>query len=285
MSPAVHSPGVDYDDSFNTPNLLGSGIAMLSILLALEMQSFFFDNLTTVELIAFGTGVLIYILLPLVLLSWLRNTDINMSSEIKRVAHIPNTFSTALIPLGILVLTLLFARVAHIFNVGYRFSYSIAQLIALGIVALALLLSLASLLKRLLNYIINMSSRTMSSVMYSSIIRHGGDKTRAWREIRKTLSLPHFSGVSRTPVREPPAWRLNYKIGSGACGTVFLEYVQTLDMKSPELWAVKRIPQAFPNFTFKRYQAEIKNLEALARVSLSRTHTISQPTLHLCNLH
>ncbi|PUU77878.1 kinase-like domain-containing protein [Tuber borchii] len=67
------------------------------------------------------------------------------------------------------------------------------------------------------------------------------------------------------PVREPPTWRLNYKIGTGAYGTVFLENVQTPGMKSPELWAVKRIPQTLPNFTFKRYQAEINNLQLLAR--------------------
>ncbi|PUU77872.1 kinase-like domain-containing protein [Tuber borchii] len=35
-------------------------------------------------------------------------------------------------------------------------------------------------------------------------------------------------------------------------------------MKGPELWAVKRIPRALPNFTFKRYEAEVKNLRALA---------------------
>jgi len=92
------------------------------------------------------------------------------------------------------------------------------------------------------------------------------------------------AGVSRAPVREQPAWRLNYKIGTGACGTVYLEKVQTRDMKSPELWAVKRIPRAFPNFTWKRYQAEIKNLEALARVSVSRTRTISLPILVSSNL-
>ena len=92
------------------------------------------------------------------------------------------------------------------------------------------------------------------------------------------------AGVSRAPVREQPAWRLNYKIGTGACGTVYLEKVQTRDMKSPELWAVKRIPRAFPNFTWKRYQAEIKNLEALARVSVSRTRTISLPILASFNL-
>ena len=77
--------------------------------------------------------------------------------------------------------------------------------------------------------------------------------------------------VCATPVREPPAWRLNYRIGSGACGTVFLEKVQTRQMEFPELWAVKRIPRALPNFPIKRYQAEIKNLQALSAVSFAPT--------------
>ena len=83
-------------------------------------------------------------------------------------------------------------------------------------------------------------------------------------------SLPHPQPreIDRAPVRNPPSWRLNYKIGTGACGTVFLENVQTVGMKSPELWAVKRIPRALPNFTFKRYQAEINNLQLVSRVSL-----------------
>jgi len=72
-----------------------------------------------------------------------------------------------------------------------------------------------------------------------------------------------YSSPGRTrhaPVREPPAWRLNYKIGTGACGSVFLENVHIIGMKSPELWAVKRIPRDLANFTFKRYEAEINNL-------------------------
>ncbi|PWW77819.1 kinase-like protein [Tuber magnatum] len=71
--------------------------------------------------------------------------------------------------------------------------------------------------------------------------------------------------VYGTPVREPPAWRLNYEIGSGSFGTVFLEKVQTRGMESPELWAVKRISKAIPNFPAKRYQAEIKNLQELSK--------------------
>ena len=87
-------------------------------------------------------------------------------------------------------------------------------------------------------------------------------------------SKPEAVGAHGAPVREPPAWRLNYKIGTGACGTVFLENVHISGMKSPELWAVKRIPRHLPNFTFKRYQAEIKNLQRLARVSFAWTSIV-----------
>ena len=76
-------------------------------------------------------------------------------------------------------------------------------------------------------------------------------------------------------IREPPAWRLNYKIGAGACGAVFLENVHIPEMKSPELWAVKRISRTLSNFTFKRYQAKIMNLQALAGVSFAGTCIIS----------
>ena len=85
------------------------------------------------------------------------------------------------------------------------------------------------------------------------------------------VTAPKAVEVHAAPVREPPAWRLNYRIGSGACGTVFLEKVQTRRMGFPELWAVKRIPRALPNFPIKRYQAEIKNLQALSAVSFSPT--------------
>jgi len=84
-------------------------------------------------------------------------------------------------------------------------------------------------------------------------------------------------GTHRAPVKEPPAWRLDYIIGTGAYGTVFLENVHLPGMQSPELWAVKRIPQTLPNFTFKRYQAEIRNLQALAGVSFTRTCILSKP--------
>ena len=80
------------------------------------------------------------------------------------------------------------------------------------------------------------------------------------------------AGVSRAPLSEQQTWRLDYIIGTGAYGTVFLENVHLRGMKSPELWAVKRIPQTLPNFTFKRYQAEIRNLEALSRVSIQDSH-------------
>ena len=83
------------------------------------------------------------------------------------------------------------------------------------------------------------------------------------------------AGVPRAPLSEQQTWRLDYIIGTGAYGTVFLENVHLPGMKSPELWAVKRIPQTLPSLTYKRYQAEIKNLEALSRVSIPRTRTIS----------
>ncbi|KAG0638136.1 kinase-like domain-containing protein [Tuber brumale] len=67
------------------------------------------------------------------------------------------------------------------------------------------------------------------------------------------------------PVREPPAWKLKCKIGSGAFGTVFLEKVQARGMESPELWAVKRISKAVPNFPAKQYQAEVRNLQVLSK--------------------
>ena len=88
---------------------------------------------------------------------------------------------------------------------------------------------------------------------------------------------PRAVGTHRAPIREPPAWRLDYIIGTGAYGTVFLESVHLPGMQSSELWAVKRIPQTLPNFTFKRYQAEIKNLRALAGVSFAQTCTLSKP--------
>ena len=70
-------------------------------------------------------------------------------------------------------------------------------------------------------------------------------------------------------VRKPPAWKLNYRIGTSAFGTIFLEKVQTRRMESPEFWAVKRIPMATPNFSPRRYQEEVRNLQALSNVSLS----------------
>ena len=79
----------------------------------------------------------------------------------------------------------------------------------------------------------------------------------------------------RALVRKPPAWKLSYEIGSGASGTVFLEKVQTCKMKSPELWAVKRISRSLKNFPVKRYQAEIKNLQALCNVSFAQICVLS----------
>ena len=86
---------------------------------------------------------------------------------------------------------------------------------------------------------------------------------------------PRRRRTHRSLVREPPAWRLNYKIGTGACGSVFLENVHIIGMKSHELWAVKRIPRDLPSFTFKRYEAEINNLQALARVSIAPPFVVS----------
>ena len=86
-------------------------------------------------------------------------------------------------------------------------------------------------------------------------------------QVRPTLKVVEANGGR---VGEPPAWSLNCTIGSGTFGTVFLEKVLTRGMDSPKLWAVKRIPRALPNFTFKRYQAEINNLQALAKVSLPK---------------
>jgi len=71
------------------------------------------------------------------------------------------------------------------------------------------------------------------------------------------------------PVREPPAWKLDYRIGGGISGSVFLEKVQTRGMGSPELWAVKRIPKTVLNLPARRYQEEVKNFQALLNVSLS----------------
>jgi len=78
--------------------------------------------------------------------------------------------------------------------------------------------------------------------------------------------------VNNTPVRGLPTWRLNYTIGSGAFGTIFLEEVQTREMESPKLCAVKRIPRAIPNFPAKRFQEEVKNQQALSKVCFAQTH-------------
>ena len=268
MSPAVHSFSVPNLDSFDTAELHGFGSVAVVLLLCLAIHSFFFNILSALELIAFGIGFLI-ILFPPVLLSWLPNYKTNMSSAIVNVCN----FFTVTLVLGCAVLAtdFMLSRKQHHLELGHSNDPSLTRRIVAGIVVLILILS-PVLLERLRNSKTNMSSTIISSEVHSSTISYSDIKTVVWRRIRKTLSLFHYSGVSRAPVREPPAWRLNYKIGSGACGTVFLENVQTRDMKSPELWAVKRVPRAFPNFTFKRYQAEIKNLEALSRVSFSWTH-------------
>ena len=82
-------------------------------------------------------------------------------------------------------------------------------------------------------------------------------------------------GAHHAPVREPSAWKLGYIIGSGTLGTVFLEKVHFYGMKSPELWAVKRIRRTMLNFPQGRYRAEIKNVRTLARVSFAQTFILS----------
>jgi len=77
--------------------------------------------------------------------------------------------------------------------------------------------------------------------------------------------------VSGTPIAEPAAWKLDYPIGDGSFGTVFLERVQIRGMESPELWAVKKISKTSPILPVKRYQAEIQNLQALSNVSIVQT--------------
>ena len=91
-------------------------------------------------------------------------------------------------------------------------------------------------------------------------------------------------GVHNAPVREPPDWKLNYRIGSGTFGTIFLEKVHTRGMGSPELWAVKRIPKVVPNFPTKRYQEEVKNLQALSNVSFVQAYLFSQRALVSFNI-
>ena len=73
--------------------------------------------------------------------------------------------------------------------------------------------------------------------------------------------------IDSSHIGEPPAWKLNYRIGSGSFGTVFLEKVTPHDRESPELWAVKRISRTLPNFFAKRYKVEIQNLQELSNVS------------------
>ena len=85
--------------------------------------------------------------------------------------------------------------------------------------------------------------------------------------------------VHGATVREPPAWKLNYEIGHGACGTVFLEKVKTRGMSCAELWAVKRIPKAVPNFDVRRYREEVRNLQELSNVSFAQISLVSQRAL------
>ncbi|PUU73158.1 kinase-like domain-containing protein, partial [Tuber borchii] len=76
--------------------------------------------------------------------------------------------------------------------------------------------------------------------------------------------IPEGVEVASPNVGERPAWDWKCQIGGGATGTVFLEMNKSHRKEFPQLLAVKVIPRALPNFTFKRYQAEIHNLQALA---------------------
>jgi len=194
------------------------------------------------------------------------------SARIRQIVFLSQIFNVILfIAVGMSRVAFLLSQQLHRLKVMYRDNHSMTQWIVMGILVFILLRSLVSL-GMFPNSKTNMPSAMISSVVHNWSLRHRDNITR----LRGRIRIAFYSrGVSNDPVREPPAWRLNYEIGSGACGTVFLENVQTRDMGSPELWAVKMIPRALPNFTFKRYQAEIKNLEALAKVSLSRTRTIS----------
>jgi len=77
------------------------------------------------------------------------------------------------------------------------------------------------------------------------------------------------------PVREPPAWKLNCRIGGGVFGNVFLEKSQARGTEFPELWVVKRISRHLQNFPAKQYRAEIENLQALSNVSFVQNYTLS----------
>jgi len=68
---------------------------------------------------------------------------------------------------------------------------------------------------------------------------------------------------------------LNYIIGHGAFGTIFLEKVQTRGMESPELWAVKRLSLKIPYFPAWRAQEEIKNSQMLSNVCFAQQRVLS----------
>jgi len=93
--------------------------------------------------------------------------------------------------------------------------------------------------------------------------------------------MPDNVEAYSTPLRKPPAWKLNYRIGTGAFGIVFLEKVQTRGMESPELWAVKRIPKAAQNFPARWYREEVKNLQALKGKLYSNLHAFITGIAHL----
>ena len=270
---AAHGSRVGYGDSFNTTPLIGLAITELTILLGLAAhcsRAGYGDSFNTTPLT--GLGISVPFLLSLTAYSssvwylW-RFSILSGSLDAKTskftpkspvLRHLVDIFHTIdrfcdRFPLESLCF---FALLYKNRNYLYRNSLHIAQLIVYVIASLALRL-LTSLRSGIRHYTLGLFHYLRPATLLDN------------SESRQA------AGVSRAPVREQQAWRLDYIIGTGAYGTVFLENVHLRGMKSPELWAVKRIPQTLPSFTSKRFQAEITNLEALSRVSISRTRTIS----------
>jgi len=81
--------------------------------------------------------------------------------------------------------------------------------------------------------------------------------------------------ASGATVSGPLAWKLNHEIGSGSFGTVFLEKVRARGTGPPELWAVKRLSRAVPNFPAKQYQSEVKNSQTLSNVGFAQACALS----------
>ena len=247
---AAHDSRVGYGNSFNTTPLIGLGISVLTLLLSLTAYSSSVWYLRRFSKVSGSLGA--------------KTSKFTPKSPVLASPH-PDTFD-----IFDHTLDLFFFIFFFLFLPFLEPCLLFAQLIALTIASLTLipLTMLHNYKKPLLSGI---RLCTLGFFHYTlGIFYHSGPAT-----LLDNSESRQAAGVSRVPVREQQAWRLDYIIGTGAYGTVFLENVHLRGMKSPELWAVKRIPQTLPNFTFKRYQAEIKNLEALSRVSISRTRTIS----------